>query len=77
MSTTQPDPTTAKLTEDTFSAIAITSSRTHVLAILVEQAVAHFGGGPLFVRSMSVVTCGSEDGQSVVILASAEIALAD
>ena len=73
MSTAQDNRKFAEPSKDTFTAIAITSSRTNVLAALVEQAVEHFGGGPLFVTDVTVVACDGAQGTEIKFLTAATI----
>ena len=77
MSTGQPSQSTVKLAEQTFTAIVITDSRTGVLAALTQQAVEHFGGGPLILMEVSVVVCAMGKAPNTKILASAVIAQTD
>ena len=75
MSAVEPDRSMVELSQDSFMAIAITSSRAHVLAALIEQAAEHFGGGPLLVTDVSVVAC-YDGALSTSFLAAANIARA-
>jgi hypothetical protein len=77
MSTVQPNRSMVKLAEDTFTAIVITDSRMGVLAALTQQAVEHFGGGPLILMEVSVVTCEMTETPNTKILACALIAQTD
>ena len=59
MSEIQPKWSMVEPSQETFTAIAVTSSRAHVLSALVQQAAEHFGDGPLFITDLSVVACYS------------------
>jgi hypothetical protein len=73
MSDIHPEQSRAQLSEDTFTAIVVTQSRAHVLAALLAQAVAQFGGGPLLVSNVSVVTCYDCGTSGTSFLAAATI----